>query len=159
MIPKKRNSIFNFKAQAAIEYLMIIALTLGIILPTTYLFFRYGSQSSDQIIDSQIIQVGRGIIDTAETVYFSGESSKIVLQLNMPEGIEDINIIDNRELVFNVTTSYGEIESVFFSTTNITSEFCTDNVCSLSSIAGKGLKGIKIESFDNGNSVLISKQT
>ena len=149
--------MIRIKAQSAIEYLMIIALTLGIIVPTSYLFFRYSSESNVKIIDSQIIQIGRNIIDTAETIYFSGESSKIVVQINMPKNVDDIYIIDNRELVFNITTNIGESETVFFSTVNITSSTCQGQICTLSDISGFGLKKIKFESINNGKQVLISK--
>jgi|TARA_B100001964_G_C14070895_1_gene525832 hypothetical protein len=157
----------TIKAQSAMEYLMIVALTLGIIVPTTYLFFRYSSESSIEIIDAQINQVGRSIIDTAESVYFSGEGSRIVLELSMPKNVVDINIVANRELVFDITSQIGETEAVFFSSAGIsitsddTSSDCVDNGnCVLSAIAGPGLEKIKIESVDDGSGgteVIISK--
>jgi len=147
----------NSRSQSALEYLMIIALTLGIIIPTTYLFFRYSTESNTKILDSQINQIGRSMIDTAENVYFSGESSKIVLELNMPESVNSIYIIDNRELVFNTTTELGENEAVFFSSVNITSSNCQGSTCSLSEIASLGIKKIKFQSYSNN--VLISKST
>ena len=146
----------NAKSQSALEYLMIIALTLGIIVPTTYIFFRYSTESNTKILDSQISQIGRSMIDTAETVYFSGQNSKIVLQLNMPESVNAINIIENRELVFNITTDIGENEAVFFSSVNITSSTCQGPICSLAEIAGLGIKKIKFQSY-NSSQVLISK--
>ena len=149
--------MIKLKAQSALEYMMVIALTLGIIVPTTYLFYRYVSESGTQVIDSQINQIGRSILDTAETVYFSGEGSKIILELNMPKDVDDIYIIGNRELVFNVTTATGESETVFFSSVNITSSNCQGNICKLTELAGYGLNKIKIQSFNNGNQVLISK--
>jgi hypothetical protein len=150
------------KAQSALEYLMIIALVLGIIVPVTYLFFQYSSESNAKIVDSQIIKIGRNIIDTAEIVYFSGEGAKIVVELNMPEGVDDIYILSNRELVFEFTTEIGETESVFFSSVDIpitsvptTSGGCPtiEGVvrCDLSSIAGLGLKKVEIKSIDDGS--------
>ena len=147
------------KSQSALEYLMIIALTLGIIVPTTYIFFRYSTESNTKILDSQINQIGRSMIDTAETVYFSGESSKIILELNMPESVNTINIIENRELVFNITTELGENEAVFFSSVNITSSNCQGSICSLEEISGLGIKKIKFQSYNNGKQVLIGEST
>jgi len=143
-------------SQSALEYMVIIALTLGIIIPTTYVFFNYSRESSIQILDSQINQIGRSMIDTAETVYYSGQSSKIVLELNMPDVVTDMYIIDSRELIFNLTTSIGENEAVFFSSINITSSNCQGQVCLLSEIAGSGIKKIKFEYY-NQSQVLISK--
>lgn len=143
------------KAQSALEYLMIIAITLGLIVPTAYLFFRYSSESNVQIIDSQITQIGRIIIDTAESVYFSGESSKIILEINMPENVDDVYILANRELVFEIISEIsdtGETESVFFSSINIpitsTGLDCPIR-CDLSNIAGSGLKKIRIQAIDD----------
>ena len=146
------------KAQSAVEYLMIIALTLGIIVPTSYLFFRYSSESNVQIVDVQVTRIGRNIIDTAETVYFSGESSKIVLEINMPENVEDVYIIADRELVFKVITELGETEIVFFSDIDITIAEDGD----LTDIAGVGRKKVEIkseidEADDDRNKVFIRK--
>ncbi len=155
------------KAQSALEYLMIIALTLGIIVPTTYLFFRYSSESNVQIVDVQVNQIGRNIIDAAESVYFSGEGSKITVELNMPKNVVDVYILANRELVFRISYEIGETEAVFFSSAGIpltsddTSDDCVNNGnCDLSSIAGVGLKKIKIQSIGDGSGgteVLIEK--
>jgi len=134
------------KAQSALEYLMIIALVLGLIIPITYLFFRYSSQSTEQIIDSQINQIGNSIVDTAEIVYFSGENSKIILEINMPERVGDIYILANRELVFEISSEIGETEAVFFSSVGIPMTEGTD----LTEIAGQGRNKIKIESVDDG---------
>jgi len=150
------------KAQSALEYLMVIALVLGIIVPVTYLFFNYTSGSNIEIVDAQVNRIGRNIIDTAESVYYSGEGSKIVLEINMPENVMAVSIMKNRELVFNIITELGETEIVFFSSVDIpiTSDdllaACVDNGnCDLSSLAGSGLKKVKIES--DGTKVLIGK--
>jgi hypothetical protein len=147
----------QIKAQAALEYMMIVALTLMIIVPTTYLFFRYSSESNIKVIDSQLNQIGRIMVETAETVYFSGDGSKIVIELNMPENVNDINILSNRELVFNVTTNIGETESVFFSKANISSSNCQGEVCKLESVFGPGVNKIKFQSYNEGEQVLITK--
>ena len=72
---------------------MIMALVLGIIVPTAYLLFQSASESSVQILYSQISQIGKSIIDTAEAVFFSGEGAKIVLEVNMPKGITNAEIL------------------------------------------------------------------
>src|SRR3989338_3289415 len=145
----------NKKAQPALEYLMIIALVLGIIVPTAYLLFRTTSESNAQILYSQINQIGNKIIDTAETVFFSGEVAKIVLDINMPEGITNAEILANRELVFDIVSELGATEAVFFSSTTIpiisddTTADCINNGnCGLSDLAGEGLKRINIEAID-----------
>src|SRR3989338_1698053 len=150
------------KSQSALEYLMIIGITLGILVPTSYLFFRYSSESTVKIVYSQISQIGRSIMDTAETVYFSGEGAKIVLEVNMPKEVDDINIIARMELVFKIISQIGATESVFFSSSSVPiisddpSAGCTVNGnCGLSGIAGIGLKKIKIEAINDGGVIRV----
>ena len=147
----------NSRAQSSFEYMMIVALTVAIIVPMTFLFFRYSAESNVKIIDSQINQIGRSMVDTAESVFFSGEDSKIVLELNMPENVNDVYIIDERELIFNVITILGDNEVVFFSDVNITSNSCQGITCSLTEIATSGLKKVRFLSVNGGKEVLISK--
>lgn len=139
------------KAQSAFEYLLVIALVMGLIVPITYLFFNYTSGSNIEIVDAQVNQIGRSIIDTAESVYYSGEGSKIVLEISMPENVEDVYILSNRELVFEMSTKIGETEVVFFSSVDIPIAEDGD----LTEIAGFGIKKVKIES--EGTQVLIGK--
>lgn len=136
---------------------MIIALVLGIIVPTTYLLFRTTSESNAQIIYSQISQIGNNIIDTAETVFFSGEGAKIVLEVNMPKGISNVKILANRELVFEVITELGTTEQVFFSspTIPIFSDSCVGSNCDLSDLAGEGLKRISIQAIDDSGTLKV----
>ena len=138
------------KAQPALEYLMITALVLGIIVPTTYILFRTTSESNVKILYSQINQIGNNIIDTAETVFFSGEGSRIVLEVNMPKGVTNVKILANRELVFDIVSELGTAEAVFFSkvTVPIISDSCVGSNCDLSDLKGEGLKRINIGAID-----------
>ena len=136
------------KAQSSLEYLLVVALTFAIIIPTTYLFYNYSKESSQQITDAQISKLGRSIVDTAETMFYSGHGSKSVLEFNVPDNIASAVIIDGRELVFNITTTFGVSEIVFFSSVNITtSSNCNANVCNLPQLANAGLKKVKIETI------------
>lgn len=147
----------RLKAQSAVEYLMIIGLTLGIILPTTYLFFRYSSQSNEQIIDSQINQVGKSIIDTAEIVYFSGKDSKIIIDFKIPKYMDSVSILGDRELVITRSSEIGINEMVFFSSEDIKIK---PGAGLLEYIASPGLKKVKIQAVDDGSGgieVLIGK--
>ena len=147
----------NKKAQPALEYLMIIALVLGIIIPSTYLLFQSASESNVQILYSQISQIGNNIINTAETVYFSGEGSKIVLEVNMPKGVTNVKILANRELVFEIVSEFGTTEQVFFSspTIPIISDSCVGSNCDLLDLAGEGLKRISIYARDSGSGLKV----
>ena len=150
------------KAQPALEYLMIIALVLGIIVPTTYFLFRTASESNVKILYSQINRIGNNIIDTAETVFFSGEGAKIVLEVNMPKGVTNVKILANRELVFDIVSELGTTEAVFFSSPTIpimsddSAANCVNNGnCDLSDLEGEGLKRINIAAIDGGSGLKV----
>ncbi|MBI2101096.1 hypothetical protein HYT53_00625 [Candidatus Woesearchaeota archaeon] len=141
------------KAQSSLEYLLIVALTFAIIVPTTYLFYNYSRESSQEITDAQITKLGRSIVDSAESIFYSGQGSKIVLELNIPDSVYSALIIDGRELVFNVTTTFGVSEIVFFSSVNITtpSQNCNANVCRIPELGNSGLKKVRIEAAAKDN--------
>ena len=149
--PVKGSCLLNFassrSSQSSLEYLLVVALTFAIIVPTTYLFYSYSKESSQEITDVQITKLGKSVVDTAETIFYSGEGSKAVLELNVPGNIGSALIIDGRELVFNVTTSFGTSEVVFFSSVNITTigSDCSANICRIPELATSGLKKLKIE--------------
>lgn len=144
------------KAQVSFEYLFIVALTFAIMVPTTYLFYNYSKESSQEITDAQITKIGRTIVDSSETIFYSGQGSKTILELNIPDNLQTAILIDGKELVFNMSTSFGTSEIVFFSTVNITTagSNCLANVCALKGLPGAGLKKVKIEAIDQ-NSVSI----
>ena len=135
------------KAQSALEYLLIIALVMGLIIPITYLFFRYGSQFNEQIVDSQINQIGNTIVDTAEIVYYSGEGAKIIVELKIPENIDSVDILEDRELVFTRSSEIGENQMVFFSSVDIPIK---SDAASLLYLASSGLKKVRIRVVDPG---------
>ena len=148
-LPKRRLSLplENGLAQSSLEYLLIVAITFTIIVPTAYLFYSYSKESSAELGDAQITKIGRAIVDTANSIFYSGQGSKTVLDVNIPDMVSGAVIIDGRELVFNMTTSFGISELVFFSPINLTTtgENCDKNVCSLADIGNPGLKKVKVE--------------
>ncbi|MBI4451857.1 hypothetical protein HY637_00370 [Candidatus Woesearchaeota archaeon] len=140
-------------AQSSLEYLMIVALTFAIIIPTTYLFFQYSKESGQELIDAQVTKLGRSIVDSAETMFYSGEGSRTILELNVPDGVTDVLVIDGREIVFNITTSFGTSEIVFFSRVNITTlgANCNAKVCRIPELGQEGFKNLKLESIDKNS--------
>ena len=142
------------KGQSSLEYLLVIALTFALIVPTTYLFYNYSKESSQEITDAQITKIGRSIVDTTALIFYSGQGSKTVLEFSIPDNIVSAEIIDGRELVFNMTTGFGVSEVVFFSPVNMTttSSNCNANVCKLPELASKGVKKVKIEAINKDSS-------
>lgn len=139
------------------EYLLIVAIAFIIIVPAAFVFYNYSKESSQEISDSEIAKLGKAIVDAAEVVYYSGEGAKTVLELNVPDNLANTFIVDGRELVLNMTTSFGNSEVVFFSSVNLTTDSsnCVVNVCNVPQLNSSGLKKIKIESI-GGDDVNIS---
>ena len=137
------------RSQSSLEYLLVIALTFAIIIPTAYLFYNYSKDSVQEIADAQVAKLGKSIVDTAEAIFYSGEGSKATLELNIPDNVDSAILIDGRELVFNITTNFGTSEIVFFSLVNIstTGSNCNANICSMPELASSGLKKMKIEAI------------
>ena len=144
------------KGQSSLEYLIIVALTFAIIVPTTYLFYNYSRESSQEITDAQVIQFGRILVDTSESIFYSGQGSKTVLDMNVPEKITSAVIIEGKEFVLNMSTPFGISEIVFFSSVNITAigPYCNGNICSIPEFTIPGLKKVKVEAI-SAESVII----
>lgn len=139
------------------EYLLVVALTFAIMIPTAYLFYNYSKGSSQEISDAQATIIGRSIVDTSDNIFYAGQGSKTVIQLNVPDNIVSAQIIDGHELVLNMSTDLGMSELVFFSAVNMTTDNskCDINRCTIYGLGSSGLKKVKIEATDK-NSVNIS---
>lgn len=103
------------KAQISTEYLIILGVAIAAILPAGYFFYQYSTTSNDQTTRSQIETIGNEILVNAESVYGLAEGSLVSLDINYPDTITDIYIMDFNELIIQYELSSGLTESVFFS--------------------------------------------
>lgn len=78
--------------QAAMEYLMIAAFIGILIVPATFIYYHYATESSDQIDKVQLDRIGRNIVSTAERFYYHGYPSTIVIQETMPANVLNMSI-------------------------------------------------------------------
>ncbi|MBI1936429.1 hypothetical protein HYS31_08410 [Candidatus Woesearchaeota archaeon] len=150
--PVKRNAkckLCRQLGQSSLEYLIIVAITFAIIVPTTYIFYSYSKESGQEISDAQAARAGKAIVDAAQSIFYSGQGSKTTLELNMPDNVASAVIIDGKELVFNITTNFGVSELVFFSPVSITTSSlnCNGNVCNLPGLGSPGIKKVRIEAL------------
>lgn len=107
------------KAQVSMEYLIIVSFVVVLIIPMLVMFNKYSDETEDNIITSQANQIGRKIVDAAESVYYLGKPSKNTLKFSFPKDISNITI-GNNELVFFMKTKVGVDEVVIYSPVNIT---------------------------------------
>ncbi len=138
------------EGQASFEYLIIVGLAFLVIIPATYFFFNFSKESGEEISSHQLEALGRTIIDSAESLFYAGEGSKTILRIDIPKGVEKAFIIDQRELVFNVSTSSGYTEFLFISRVNLTTpQGCGQGVCIAQELSESGVKNFRILALNN----------
>jgi hypothetical protein len=108
------------EAQISIEYMFLIGFVTLIAIPLVIVHYTFTQQSQDEITSSQVMQVVKNIIDSAESVYYLGEPSQATLKVNLPSNVESSDISSGREVVFTLRTKSGETEVVQSSPINIT---------------------------------------
>jgi len=144
------------KAQASMEYLLVAGMITLVILPSIYIFYSYSHRSNQEIAQSQINRFGTQIIDAAEKVYYLGGPSKTTLDLTMPDGVRNMEIWCNKELVFFLADGSDiSFKSVVNITTNITANDASGRCCYnfTKRDYSPGLKHVIVEA--NGDNVLI----
>ena len=102
------------KAQMSVEYLFIVALAMGIVLITAYVFFMQTSEVSEEQQLTTVEVIGNDLLSVSKRVYYSGEVSKKTVSYTMPSIVNNIFVADNA-LVFNVTSSSSTYELVYYS--------------------------------------------
>lgn len=123
MYHKNTGVFMKSKAQVSVEYLFIIGLALGIIIPGSMMLLYYSKESNERILTSQLNQIGTNLINNAEKMYITGKGSWITIELSFPEGTVNAVIMDNSELVITYLTPRGPSTAIFFSDINITGTF------------------------------------
>lgn len=99
--------VFQKRAQISTEYLIIVAFVTFVILVVFGVSLFYFSRMQDQIKFSQIDRFANKVVLSAESVYYSGEPSRMTITGYLPEGVARIDVLD-REIIFSVLTSSGE---------------------------------------------------
>ncbi len=81
------------KAQIAMEYILILALALMIILPAVYLFRNYAYESNENLVQSRLYEIGNLIVGKARKLYYYGPPSKTTINFEMPPQVDNMFII------------------------------------------------------------------
>ena len=130
------------------EYLIVVGLAFLVMVPATYFFFNFSKESGEEISFYQFEAIGRSVVDTSESLFYTGEGSKTVLKVNVPDGIEKAYIIQGRELVFNVSSSAGYSEILFISRVNLTTGQDCSSSCLVEALSESGVRSIRIEALN-----------
>ena len=108
----------NKRGQVAVEYIMIVAISLFIILPGIYFFRNFAFESNDRVLQSRVADISGQLLSLGKEMYYYGPPSKSVKILEMPDQVNRMYVLtsaDNTEyyLVFEILTTSGP-ESVLF---------------------------------------------
>ncbi len=102
------------RGQISTEYLILVGFITFIIIGVVSLAFLYSTNINEKIKIDQLQNFFNKVISTAETVYYSGEPAQLSITAYLPKGVSSIEIAE-REIIVNVTTTYGEETTSFSS--------------------------------------------
>ena len=123
-----KESHYPKKSQASVEYLMVAGLAFLIIVPMIYLLYSYTSDVSSEVTDQKINRIATDIVNAAETVWYLGEPSKTTLRVDMPEGVIEVRISEEKDLNFFIGDPSSPREITKFSTIPLVSLLTPEDV-------------------------------
>jgi len=143
------------------EYLMIIALAMMIIIPGMTLYRDFFLGNSDDLTKTKISVISSKIEESISTLSLYGDSSSTILEIDMPSGIDSmfsLEIPSNNEsyIVYKILTSFG-IETEYYETSfplksvesiSCNHEDCTSDktcICFPTRYYSKGKKNLKLK--------------
>jgi hypothetical protein len=131
------------KAQASMEFLVIFGFVFLMMIPLIVIFFDQTGVVEDAIAENQLRNLAIKITDKAESVYYTGGSSKSTIRAYLPAKVSYFNIT-SRTVFFGYITKKGILHNIeVVSLVNITGNITTN----------PGIHNIEIEA--SGGGVLI----
>ena len=94
------------KGQISTEYLIVIGFVTFLIIGVLGVAFFYTGGVSDRIKVDQVENYAKKIISSAESVFYSGQPSRVTINAYLPSGVENLEIEDN-SLRITYTTNSG----------------------------------------------------
>ncbi len=122
------------RGQTGVEYMIVIGFVTFVIMSILVLAIFYSDQVRDSIKLNQVESFMTQLINSAETVFYSGEPSKTTIHIYLPAGVEEI-YIGTYYVSVSVETSSGINKRVFTSEVPLEGNVST----------GEGTKKIIIE--------------
>jgi len=120
------------KAQVAVEYLLVLALGLFLLMGGLYVFFSYSASTNSRVAYAQIGNIGNSLILSAESVASMSTNSWTTVQAQVPDNVKNITIYNTNmpgvvnELIFTTETQTSDAEVVIYTTLPIVGNFFVD---------------------------------
>ena len=102
----------TIRGQAGVEYMIIIAFVTFAVMSILVMAYFYSDKIGDGIKLNQVESFATQLTNSAESIFYSGEPSKITLRLYIPAGVKSIEI-NSDYLIIITTTSSGDNKRVF----------------------------------------------
>ena len=125
------------KAQSSMEFLILMGFLTFVIITIVGTGFYYSTTINDRVRSSEISNYANKITSTSEMVFYSGEPSKSTISAYLPDGISNIEIIEDN-LVITYSISSGQNKIAYKSMVPIIEDFANQ----LSTVSG--VKSIEI---------------
>lgn len=106
------------RGQASAELLTVVAIMAVLILPLLFITYLNASSSAQSATMSVASAAAAHIASTADSVGYLGEGSSMYADIEMPQGVQRIEIRNSQkvsELIFTVLSPSGQNELVFVS--------------------------------------------
>ncbi len=140
------------KAQAAIEFLFVVGFAMMLLIPSLALFGRFVQESSYTVTTSQANKIGNYMLSTAKTVYHGTNGTVVVIEVNFPEGITNVEIPEEThdQIIFTMDIGGAQTQQVYYSDIPINGTFNSTDIT-------EGVKKLKFEAINNGALVQIER--
>ena len=127
------------KGQAAIEYMMIISISLILLIPLFSLVNSYTARGKDELKIRALEDSVDSLSEAVDMVYFQGYPAKMSVSFYIPESVLITNVTGNLIRV-RLRTSSGIMDVTTLTQANITGSIPTDS----------GTYKIKIKAEESG---------
>lgn len=121
------------KSQVSIEYIIVVGFVTVILIGILGIAFFYSGTIKDNIKIAQVTNFANKLTSTAESVFYAGKPSKATITSYLPDGVKQIDILENT-LFFTIQTNSGITKISFTSSVPISGNLNS----------GQGVKKIKI---------------
>lgn len=109
------------RGQVSIEYLVILGLTIGILIPAVFFFYQYSKSDAGASTSAQVNDIGLRMVSTTKSTYALGNGAWQTMEFVMPETVTRVYVTPNKdELVIVYDTVFGPTDAVFYSNVNMT---------------------------------------
>ena len=103
--------MISIKSQVATEYLVVAGLVLLILIPLTFLYFKYTNESSYTIAATKAEAIANEIAKAANDVYVYGRDSQFTIEADFPEGIKAL-FFQGNEVTFVIIDKQGKLSEI-----------------------------------------------